>query len=151
MTRIPHPAPPPAPTPASPTTPSPPTTPPPVTAATTFGTQLRHLFTRPPHHATPLVVDVPFAKAKEVRSVVFYHRVFGRPMHNLQRNAAADAPGKDPNIVPYEEGEDLDATQPDPNPQQQPQPQQQSPPAVTVQVDTGEHGGGRSCCCCWRN
>jgi hypothetical protein len=129
MTRIPHSAPSPAPTPASPTIPSPPTTPAPVTAARTFRTQLRHLFTRPPHHATPLVVDVPFAKAKE-------------------RNAAADAPGKDPDIVPYEEGEDLDATQPDPNAQQQPQPQQQSPPAVAVQVDTGEHGGGRSCCCC---
>jgi len=38
---------------------------------------------------------------------------------NVQRNAAADAPGKDPDIVPYED-EDLDTTQPDPNPQQQP-------------------------------
>jgi len=66
-------------------------------------------------------------------------------MRNLQRNAAADAPGRDPDIVPYEEGEDLDATQSDPNPQQQLLPQ---PQPVVVQVDTGEHGGGRSCCCC---
>jgi hypothetical protein len=43
---------------------------------------------------------------------------------NVQRNAAADAPAKDPDIVPYED-QDLDATQPDPYAQQQPQQQQQ--------------------------
>jgi hypothetical protein len=56
---------------------------------------------------------------------------------NVQRNAAADAPGKDQDIVPYED-EDLDTTQWDTNPQQQP---------VVVQMDTGEHGRGRSYCC----
>jgi hypothetical protein len=61
-------------------------------------------------------------------------------MRNLQRNIAADAPGKDPNIVPYED-EDLDTTQQDRNTQEQQQP-------VAVQVDTEEHGGGRSYCCC---
>jgi hypothetical protein len=71
-------------------------------------------------------------------------------MRNIQRNAAADAPGKDSDIVPYED-EDLDTTQPDPNPQQQP---------VVVQVDTGRIAAVRgisgcprvfqfySCICC---
>jgi hypothetical protein len=108
MTRIPH-------------SPVPSDISPPVATTTTFRTHLRHLFTRPPHHAMPLVVDVPFAKGKE-------------------RNIAADAPGKDPDIVPYED-EDLDTTQQDRNTQEQQQP-------VAVQVDTGEHGGGRSYCCC---
>jgi hypothetical protein len=62
LTRYPRPAPPPV----------PPTAPPPVTTTTTFKTHLRHIFTRPPHHATPPVVDVPFAKGnKEVRPVEF--------------------------------------------------------------------------------
>ncbi|KAG1863564.1 hypothetical protein DFJ58DRAFT_839088 [Suillus subalutaceus] len=116
MTRSPHPPPPPV--------AAPPTTPPPVAADTTFRTHLRHLFARSSHHATSPVVDVPFTKAKE-------------------RTVAADAPGKDPNIVPYED-QDPDTTQPDPN-TQQPQQRQQQP--VAVQVDTGEHGGSRSCCC----
>jgi hypothetical protein len=55
----------------------------------------------------------------------------------LTRNAAADAPGKDPDIVCYED-EDLDTTQWDTNPQQQP---------VVVQMDTGEHGRGQLYCC----
>ncbi|KAG2737746.1 hypothetical protein P692DRAFT_201574491 [Suillus brevipes Sb2] len=42
---------------------APPTTSPPVAIATSFKTYLRHIFTRPPRHATPPVVDVPFAKA----------------------------------------------------------------------------------------
>jgi hypothetical protein len=105
----------PAPAPASPTSP------PPVGVATTLRTHLRHLFTRPPHHAIPPVVNVPFAKAKE-------------------RNAAADAPGNDPDIVPYED-QDQDTTQPDPDTQQQQQ-------AVAVHIDAGEHGGGKSCVCC---
>jgi hypothetical protein len=67
VTRTPHSAPPPI----------LPITPPPVAATTTFGTHLRHLYTRPPHHATPLVVEVPFAKGKEVRLVYSYHRVLG--------------------------------------------------------------------------
>jgi hypothetical protein len=52
--------------------PPPPTTRPPVAAATTFKTNLRHLFTRPPHHTKPPIVDVSFAKGKEVRPVNFY-------------------------------------------------------------------------------
>ncbi|KAG2113801.1 uncharacterized protein F5147DRAFT_650212 [Suillus discolor] len=102
--------------------PAPPTTSPPVTVTTTIKTRLRHSFTWSPHHATPPVVDVPFAKAKE-------------------RNAAAGAPGQDPDIVPDEY---LD-TEPDPDTQQQQQPHQQ---AVAVHTDPGEHGGGKSCVCC---
>ncbi|KAG2032268.1 hypothetical protein BDR03DRAFT_54605 [Suillus americanus] len=60
---------PPAPAPA----PAPPTTLPPTAAPTTFKAQLRHLFTwRSDNSALP-VVDVPFAQAKEVRSVDAYH------------------------------------------------------------------------------
>jgi hypothetical protein len=59
LTRTPHSAP----------SPAPPTTSPPVTTTTSFKTNLGHIFTRPPHNATPPVVDVPFAKGKEVRSV----------------------------------------------------------------------------------
>ncbi|KAG1799920.1 uncharacterized protein HD556DRAFT_76766 [Suillus plorans] len=103
--------------------PAPPTTSPPVAVTTTTKTHLRYLFTRSPHHATPPVVDVPFAKAKE-------------------RNAAAGAPGPDPDIVPDEY---LDTTEPDPDTQQQQQPHQQ---AVAVHIDPGEHGGGKSCVCC---
>ncbi|KAG1812576.1 uncharacterized protein BJ212DRAFT_1370649, partial [Suillus subaureus] len=106
-------------TPRSAPPPAPPTTSPLVAAATTFKTHLRHLFTWPPHHATPYIADVPFAKAKE-------------------RNAAAGAPGTDPDIVPDEY---LDTTQPDPDTKQKLQP-------VAAQVDAGEHGGGQSCCCC---
>ncbi|KAG1812579.1 uncharacterized protein BJ212DRAFT_1578759 [Suillus subaureus] len=111
ITRTPHSAPPPV----------SPTIAPPVAAAAALKTHLRHLFTRPPHHAIPPVVEVPFAKGKE-------------------RNAAADAPGKDPNIVPYED-QDVDTTQPDPNIQQQQQ-------VIAVHIDPGEHGGGKSCVCC---
>ncbi|KAG2742064.1 WD40 repeat-like protein [Suillus brevipes Sb2] len=91
LMRTPHPAPPPV----------PPTAPPPVTTTTTFKTHLRHLFTWPSHHATPPVVDVPFAQG-------------------LQRNAAGgpkdtdddlirdeDYPGPpspDPNVDPGEHG-----------------------------------------------
>ncbi|KAG2037468.1 hypothetical protein BDR03DRAFT_957243 [Suillus americanus] len=113
MTRTPRSAPPPV----------PPTTSPPVAAANTLRTYLRDLFTRPPRHATPPVVEVPFAKAKE-------------------RNITAGAPGKDPDIVPYED-QDPDTTQPEPDTQPQPQPQ-----AVAVHIDPGEHGGGKSCICC---
>ncbi|KAG2351718.1 hypothetical protein BDR07DRAFT_1467142, partial [Suillus spraguei] len=63
--------------------------------------------TRSSHRLTPPVVNVPFAQGKE-------------------RNAAAGAPGKDPDIVP--DDEDIDTTHPDPNTQQQ-QP-------VVVQADT---------------
>ncbi|KAG1809372.1 uncharacterized protein BJ212DRAFT_605508 [Suillus subaureus] len=104
--------------------PAPPITTPPVAVTTTLRTHLRHLFTRPLHHGTLPVVEVPFAKGKE-------------------RNAAAGAPGKDPDIVPYED-QDLDTTQPDSNTQQQ---QHQQQPVV-VQVNPGEHGGGKSCVCC---
>ncbi|KAG1876506.1 hypothetical protein DFJ58DRAFT_178492 [Suillus subalutaceus] len=93
---------------------------PPVAAATTLRTHLRHLFTRPPHHATPPVANVPFAQG-------------------LQRYAAAGAPGSDHSFIRDEDYHGPPT--PDPNLQQQQQP-------VAVQVDPGEHGGGRSCCCC---
>ncbi|KIK35888.1 hypothetical protein CY34DRAFT_553156 [Suillus luteus UH-Slu-Lm8-n1] len=113
LTRTPHSAHPPVPT----------TTPSPITTTNTFKTYLRHTFARPPHHATPPVVDVPFAQGKE-------------------RNAAAGAPGKDPNIISDEEYEYLNAnTQQDPNTHQQQQ-------ASALHVDPGEHGGGKSCICC---
>jgi hypothetical protein len=60
---------------------------------------------------------------------------------DLQRNAAAGAPGEDPNIVADEDYEHPDTTQQGSNTQ----PQQQ---AVAVHVDPGEHGGGKSCICC---
>jgi hypothetical protein len=134
MTRTRRSAPPPAPVPApaptsappttTPPTSAPPTTTPPASAPTTFRTHLRHLYTRPSHHATPPVVDVPFAKGKE-------------------RNAAAGPSYlKDPDIVPLEYQEQ-DTDQPDPDAQQQQQQQ-----AVAVHIDPGEHGGGKSCVCC---
>ncbi|KAG2033822.1 hypothetical protein BDR03DRAFT_966581, partial [Suillus americanus] len=95
------PAPAPAPTPI---------TPPSTIAPTTLTARLGNLFAWRSDHTTSPVVDVPFAKGKE-------------------RNAHADAPGRDPDIVPYED-QDLDTTQPDPNTQQQQQ-------SVAVQVDTG--------------
>ncbi|KAG1896594.1 WD40-repeat-containing domain protein [Suillus fuscotomentosus] len=55
--------------------PAPPTTSPPVAVTTTIKTDLRHLFSRSPHHATPPVVDVPFTKAKEVDQVDSYQRI----------------------------------------------------------------------------
>ncbi|KAG2108627.1 uncharacterized protein F5147DRAFT_760873 [Suillus discolor] len=55
--------------------PAPPATSPPVATTTTFKTYLRRIFTLPLHHATPPVVDVPFAQGR-------------------QRNAAAGAPGR---------------------------------------------------------
>jgi hypothetical protein len=54
---------------------------------------------------------------------------------NLQRNAAAGAPGKDEGIVPDEY---FDPPSPNSHSQQ--------PPAA-VQPVTGEHGGDRSCFC----
>jgi thiamine pyrophosphokinase len=102
--------------------PVPPTTPLPVPVATTFKTHLRHLFNWTTRHATPPFVNVPFAQGR-------------------QRNAAAGAPGSDHSLIRDEDYHGPPS--PDPNTQQQ---QQQQP--VTVQVDTGEHGGGRSCCCC---
>jgi hypothetical protein len=77
MTRTRHSAPPPAPVPAPAPTSAPPTTTPPASAPTTFRAHLRHLYTRPPRHATPPVVEVPFAKGKEVRPVDYFHRVLG--------------------------------------------------------------------------
>jgi hypothetical protein len=131
LTRSPHSAPPPV----------PPTTLPPITTTNTFKTHLQHIFARPPHHAMPPVVDVPFAKGKEVRPVDFTITVSWMSDDDLQRNAAAGARGQDPDIVPDEDYEDLDTTQQDPNMQPQPQ-------AVSVHVDPGEHGGGKSCVCC---
>ncbi|KAG1774407.1 hypothetical protein EV702DRAFT_534642 [Suillus placidus] len=129
MTKTPRSAPPPAPAsapgqgqgPGPAPTHAPPTTTPSAAVPTTITAWLGNLFTRLPHHAAPPIVDVPFAQGKE-------------------RNAAAGAPGKNPDIVPYED-QDLDTTQPDTNMQQQQQ-------AVAVHIDPGEHGGGKSCVCC---
>ncbi|KAG2137552.1 hypothetical protein DEU56DRAFT_352782 [Suillus clintonianus] len=130
MTRNPHPVPPPAPAPAPAPAPSlttkQPTALPCATAPTTFKAHVRHLFTWRPDHAAPPVVDVPFAKGKE-------------------RNAAADAPGRDEDLVPDEYFDDLPQ---DPNATQQPNTQQQQQQLVAVQTDTGGHGGGKSCFCC---
>ncbi|KAG2118379.1 hypothetical protein DEU56DRAFT_144911 [Suillus clintonianus] len=119
---------PPPPVPAP--TPVPPTALPPAAAPTTFKAHVRHLFTWRPDHAAPPVVDVPFAKGKE-------------------RNAAADAPGRDEDLVPDEYFDDFPQ---DPNSTQRPNTQepntpQRQQPAATL-VDTGEHVGGKSCCCC---
>ncbi|KIK38071.1 hypothetical protein CY34DRAFT_15285 [Suillus luteus UH-Slu-Lm8-n1] len=57
----------------------------------------------------------------------------------IPRNAAADAPGKDSDIIPDEDHEHLDTTQQGSNTQQQ---------AVAVHVDAGRYGGGKSCICC---
>jgi hypothetical protein len=114
----------------------------PVTTTNTFKTHLRHIFARPPHHATPLVVDVSFAKGKEVRPVDLTIPLSWISHSDIQRHIAAGAPGKDPNIISDEEYENLNTdTQQDPNTR----PQQQ---AVAVHVDPGEHGGGKSCICC---
>jgi hypothetical protein len=77
MARTPRSAPPPEPVPALAPTSAPPTTTPPASAPTTFRTHLRQLYTRPPHHAAPPVIEVPFAKGKEVRPVDYFHRVLG--------------------------------------------------------------------------
>jgi hypothetical protein len=116
--------------------PAPPTTSPPVAVTTTIKTHLRHLFSRSPHHATPPVVEVPFAQGRQVRSVIFYKCFLGISHLNLQRNAAAGAPGSEHSLI-----RDEDALSPDPNTQQQQQ-------AVAVHIDPGEHGGGKSCVCC---
>ncbi|KAG2113800.1 uncharacterized protein F5147DRAFT_34215 [Suillus discolor] len=96
------------------------TTSPPVAATTTFKTYLRRLFTMPLHHATPPVIDVPFAQGR-------------------QRNAAAGAPGSDDSLIRDEDHHGTPSL--DLNTQQQHQP-------VAVQVDAGEHGGGLCCCYC---
>ncbi|KAG1851010.1 hypothetical protein C8R48DRAFT_764358 [Suillus tomentosus] len=100
--------------------PAPPTTSPPVAVTTTIKTHLRHLFSRSPHHATPPVVEVPFAQGR-------------------QRNAAAGAPGSEHSLI-----RDEDPLPQDPNTQQHREQQQ----AVAVPIDPGEHGGGKFCVCC---
>jgi hypothetical protein len=122
--------------------PAPPTTPPPITTSNTLKSQLRHIFTRPPQHTTPPVVDVPFAKGKEVRPVNLSIHLSWISDGDMQRNAAAGAPGKDPNIISDEEYENLNV---DPGEHEVTQPQQQT---VAVHIDPGEHGGGKSCICC---
>ncbi|KAG1777101.1 hypothetical protein EV702DRAFT_1197763 [Suillus placidus] len=67
----------------------------------------------------PPVVDVSFAQGKE-------------------RNAAAGPKDTDDDLIRDEDYHGPPT--PDPNLQQQ--------QLVAVQVDTGEHGGGRSCRCC---
>jgi hypothetical protein len=100
--------------------PAPPTTPPPITTSNTLKTHLWHIFTRPPQHTTPPVVDVPFAKGKEVRLIYFTIPLSWMSNGHIQLNAAAGAPGKDPNIISDEEYENLNTnTQQDPNMQPQ--------------------------------
>ncbi|KAG1896010.1 WD40-repeat-containing domain protein [Suillus fuscotomentosus] len=70
----------------------------PLVATTTFKTHLRRLFTLPLHHATPPVVDVPFAQGR-------------------QRNAAAGAPGSEHSLI---RDEDLPPQDPNTQPQHQP-------------------------------
>ncbi|KAG2112421.1 hypothetical protein DEU56DRAFT_202050 [Suillus clintonianus] len=93
----------------------------PAAATSNIKAQLKHLFTWRSDHAAPSVVDVPFAKGKE-------------------RNAAADDPGPDKDMVPDEYFDDL----PQSSDTQQPNTQQQQ----VVKVGTGDHGGGKSCFCC---
>ncbi|KAG1836319.1 hypothetical protein DFJ58DRAFT_847017 [Suillus subalutaceus] len=119
MTRTPRSAPSPAPAPAP--TPAPPATPPPATVFTTITAQLGNLFLWRSDHAGPPVVDVPLAQG-------------------VQCNAEAGAPGSDDSLIRDEDYHGPPS--PDPNLQQQ---QQQQP--VVVQIDSGEHGGGRSYCC----
>jgi tetratricopeptide (TPR) repeat protein len=109
MTKSPRSDPPPA--------PAPPTTRPSPAAPATFKTQLRHLFTRQSDHATPPVVDVAFAQAKE-------------------RNAAAGAPQPDNDLILDEYSDDY-----------QQDPDTQHHQSTVAQLDTGEHGGGKSCFC----
>ncbi|KAG2120394.1 hypothetical protein DEU56DRAFT_928429 [Suillus clintonianus] len=67
-------------------------------------------------HAQPPIVDVPLAQGKE-------------------RNASADAPKKDDDIVPDEY---FDPPSPNPDSQQ---------PGAAAQTNTGGHGGDRCCFC----
>ncbi|KAG2051196.1 WD40 repeat-like protein [Suillus hirtellus] len=97
--------------------PAPPATSPPVATTTTFKTHIRRLFTLPLHHATPPVVDVPFAQGR-------------------QRNAAAGAPGSEHSLI-----RDEDALPEDPNTQQQHQ-----PVAGQVDTGE-HGGGLSCCCC----
>ncbi|KAG1845678.1 hypothetical protein DFJ58DRAFT_843666 [Suillus subalutaceus] len=85
-------------------------------APITFNTRLQRLLPRRHAlHTAPPIVDVAYAKGKE-------------------RNAAADDPGPDKDVVPYEY---LD---------EEPESQQQAT-SVAVQANSGEHGSGRSCFC----
>jgi tetratricopeptide (TPR) repeat protein len=120
MTRTPRSAPPPAPAPTSAPTSAPPTTPPSAAAPITITSRLRSLFPWRSDHAGPPVIDVPFAQS-------------------LQCNGATGAPGSDGSLIRDEDYHGPPT--PDPNSQQQQQ-------AVAVQVDPGEHGGGKSCVCC---
>ncbi|KAG2352949.1 hypothetical protein BDR07DRAFT_1615330 [Suillus spraguei] len=105
---------------ASPPAPAPALTPspptPPAATPTAITARLGNLFSWRSRHAGPRVINVPFARG-------------------LQRCAATGAPGSDDSLICDEEYHG-----PTPNPNLQPRQQE-----VTVQVDPGEHGGGRSC------
>ncbi|KAG1892209.1 hypothetical protein F4604DRAFT_1698298 [Suillus subluteus] len=91
---------------------------PPITqSSTTFKARLRDLRTG---HALSPIVDTPLAQGKE-------------------RNAAADAPPKNNDWIPYEDH--VPSRPPSPNPDSQPR------PLPTVQINTGEHGSSRLCGC----
>ncbi|KAG1799811.1 uncharacterized protein HD556DRAFT_1525091 [Suillus plorans] len=88
-----------------------------------FKTHLRRLFTLPPHHQMPPVVDISLTQ--------------GVPCFNLRRNAAAGAPGSDDSLIRDEDYHGPPS--PDADLQQQQRP-------AAVQVDNGEHGRGWACC-----
>jgi WD40 repeat protein len=91
-------------------------------ATTTFKARLHHLSTwwpvRAGHTSSP-IVHTPLAQAKE-------------------RNAAADAPKKNQDIIPYEDY--VPSRPPSPNPDSQ-------QPSATAPITTGEHGSGKLCGC----
>ncbi|KAG2336882.1 WD40 repeat-like protein [Suillus weaverae] len=101
-------------------TPAPPTTQSSAPASTTFKSRLSSWWPLQTDHASPAIVDVPLAQAKE-------------------RNAAAGAPRKNDEWIP---DEDHVSTPPSPNPDSR-----QQTTAGQVKTNAGEHGSSRSCFC----
>jgi hypothetical protein len=100
---------------------NPPTTQSSAPTSTSFKSRLRRLSTWWPlqtGHTSPAIVPVPHAQGKE-------------------RNAAADAPRKDDEWIP---SENYVSPPPSPNPDSR-------QPATAGQINSGEHGSGRSCFC----
>jgi len=99
----------------------PPTTQSSAPTSTSFKSRLHRLSTWWPlqtGHTLPAIVSVPHAQGKE-------------------RNAAADAPRKDDEWIP---SENYVSPPPSPNPDSR-------QPATAGQINSGEHGSGRSCFC----
>lgn len=92
-------------------------------ASSTFKSRLHHLSTWRPFqtgHTSPAIVNVSFAQGKE-------------------RNAAAGAPRKDDEWIPYE---DHVSPPPSPNPDSR-----QLNAAGQIKTDAEEHGSSRLCFC----